>query len=108
MTMKRIIGGKALNTETAQPIARTAYTMSKTDDKDGPEKLSVTETLYRTRGGQFFMHRVNTPTDRRYVRMDEWGLLNYDEAHAYARQGDVELLAEGIFPTIPEAKEATA
>lgn len=97
--MKRIIEGKAYNTETAQTIARG----SSTYERRGKTWLSET-TLYRTKGGAFFTVHIDHPEGDDEARPSvTFNPISYDEAYKFAR-GDgftreVELLAEGIFPS---------
>lgn len=121
--MKRIINGKAYNTATAQHIATADYSFEK-----GRTEWLGRYDLYRTKGGAFFgtdtywpslMHesfdreRFGSAQEEREARERvEVRALSYDEAHGFVlgkwQIGDysVELLAEGIFPSIPEAEDA--
>ena len=107
MKIKRIIDGKAYNTDTAQKVARAKFTY----EKNSARWISVA-TLYRTKGGAFFTVEVEKP-DEAYADSREFVTfkpLSYDAAHKFAR-GDlnmsagVELLADGIFPSVPEATD---
>lgn len=116
--MKRIIGGKAYNTETAQHIATAKYSY----EKRRGEEWSGSWDLYRTKGGAFFLVRQETPEDGSpwdlypnelwKKTMTEFFPLTYDNAYAFVRgeaQADnIELLVDGIFPSIPEAVDDTS
>jgi hypothetical protein len=115
--MKRIINGVSYNTDTAQHIATASYDYEK---RDG-EEWSGSYDLYRTKGGAFFIVDIETPDDPTpwgYEREEAWKMqrvtftpLTYDKAHEFVLgKGHwnipVELLVNGIFPSIPEAEAA--
>lgn len=105
--MKRIFNGKAFNTDTAQAVARGEFTYNRHDEEWISEK-----TLYRTKGGAFFSFEIDTPLsnddERQVVKFD---VLTYDKAHSFARGAEnlaVEILVDGIFPSLPEADDEQA
>ena len=63
-------------------------------------------TLYRTRGGAFFL-RLNTrkghANEDTYEEFDEFSAMGSEEAFNWVQKGDIELLAEDVFPSLPEA-----
>lgn len=121
--MKRIIDGKAYNTETALHVATARRDYE--DDKDRTH--SVEMNLYRTKGGSFFLVEIDRGYESDVTASEEdedvyrWRIIfhpvTYDTAHSFAR-GDklklagwssepwqIELQADDIFPTVPEAAE---
>jgi hypothetical protein len=123
MGMKRIIEGKAYDTETALHVAH-AEVWDRVDTDFGrlPTYSTSAYDLYRTKGGAFFL----TIVTGRKIREAKWErdfedlhTLTYDQAHRFVNgqatptgQGHVhnqrvEILEEGIFPTVEEAVEET-
>jgi len=103
--MKKIIDGVTYSTATSTAVARYER------DADRVNPTSLESTLYQTRRGAFFVH----------VR-ESWGVENehsgeweerdkndiqpktYEEAHEWILEGDIEILADGVFPEPPEAE----
>jgi hypothetical protein len=115
--MKRIIDGKAYNTDTALHVAHTES--SYMDDRAREHDLVL--DLYRTKGGAFFLVEFDgldaDDEDNRRETVTFYP-VSYDTAHAfasgrsyklgYSNRGaeQVELRAAGIFPEVPEAADA--
>lgn len=101
--MKRIINGVTYNTDTATRVARSEWNVNNDTEAVG--------TLYQTKGGGFFVH-IETTEDRgeNLVRKHEFEPMTRDEAQAWVLEGQVELLADNVFPEPPEpdAEEAPA
>jgi hypothetical protein len=92
--MKRIIKGKTYDTDTATPVARSAY--------EADDKSWVTETLFMTKGGAFF----SVTQDGSVPDRPEFALLTREQAEQWVNNNGqpVELLSD-IFG---EPEEATA
>jgi predicted HicB family RNase H-like nuclease len=98
--MKRIVNGVTYNTDTATQLA----TSSREDDG------KITETLYQTRGGAFFLHRqtvnaVWNEEDRsKHIETDHaFRPQSPEDAHKWILTGDVEVL-RNPFDDPPEAE----
>lgn len=101
--MKKIINGKAYNTETAKHLA--TFSHGRISDFD-----SVYEELYQTKNGTFFLHYEGGPKSKysEVVGQNEWSggeglrLVDEDEAKAFIEKyGDVETYLE-VFGEVEE------
>jgi predicted HicB family RNase H-like nuclease len=110
-SVKRIVDGKTYNTDTSMKVARAEYSDDGWDNKTGGDYL--VHTLYKTRGGAFFIHTA-IKTLRQSLRTFEWEevdrnefeALTSKEAERWVMEGnDIELLAEDVFGEPPEAEE---
>jgi hypothetical protein len=114
--MKRIIEGKAYNTETADHVASASDSYQ--DDRGRGHVLKY--GLYRTKTGGFFLAQTDIMPDEEPGPYPEVAFfpIGYDTAHDFAsgkkyslgrynemRALQVERLMDGIFPAVPEAAE---
>ena len=85
--MKRVIGGKQYNTETAKLVGNWTNGLNPTDYLYGEERL------YRTRSGCYFLHCYGCPRSKSnpWESPEEEGLekilpLNFQQAEQWARE----------------------
>jgi len=97
--MKRIVNGVTYNTDTSTRLATSAW------DDDG----KITETLYQTRGGAFFLHRQtvgqvwNEETRSKEVQTTHsFQPQSPEDAHKWIMTGEVEVF-RNPFDDPPEA-----
>lgn len=102
--MKRIVHGKAYDTNTSAVIARKEY------GTDYENRTNVVDTLYRTPGGAFFVvEETETVDDNGDAVASQYRFETYSAARAqqWVLEGDVELLDKS-FVEVPEAVAETA
>jgi len=112
---KRVINGKAYNTNTATHVANAQERY-----EDNNASHLVKYDLYRTKGGAFFLVETDVMIGADDDRDDETTFfpLSYDQAYSFIQGFDlslrpstfisgsqVDIFAEDIFPTIPEAAD---
>lgn len=92
--MKRVIGRKSLNTETALEVAVLWFNYKRdTDD------WKCRRALYRTKGGIFFMLDLDVLVGDSEPPTYVFRIVDYDEAYKFVLREGVMLYAEGIFPS---------
>lgn len=104
--MKRIIDGVTYNSETSTAIGRSIA------DADHNDPKAYEWTLYRTRGGAFFLHTHSSWAVKKH---DEWVEREHDEfapmteaeARKWMLEGEVEVLND-VFGDPPEAEAEAA
>jgi predicted HicB family RNase H-like nuclease len=104
--MRKIIQGKLYSTDTATHVATDSYTR-KTGDEDDKE-VDVTECLYRTPGGAFFVVMLTDGPDRDedgdLIRRDSWTPRSREQAERWFNTGvAIELHEESVFAMPDEA-----
>jgi hypothetical protein len=98
--MKRVVGGKSYNTETAERIAHTEGSYEK-DGRRGTWEYEI--TLYRTpKTAWFTVEREWRENDEDSIRTT-FETLTLDEAIAWVKQYSCELFNGEYFPAIEEA-----
>lgn len=100
--MKRIIGGKTYNTETASKIASAPFDTTDTGDSYGED------AMYQTRGGAFFLweHEVSKYQDRHGLwhekAKDTFRPMGREEAYLWVTTAECVEWVSDVFGDPPE------
>lgn len=101
--MRKIIKGKLYDTSTATHVATDTFL-----DENGGDEFEVVEDVYRTKGGAFFMVRMESGPDRdddnNLIMHTSWSAQSLDQAERWFNTGiNVDLHDESVFVAPDEA-----
>jgi hypothetical protein len=101
--MKRVVGGKAYNTDTAERIARREGTYDKSNSSSYEAIWAYEIVLYRTPKGAYFTVEREWPDGSEDKARSHFEALSLDEALAWVRREQCELLNDAYFPAFEDA-----